>query len=83
MGEIKGTEDINDYITASSITKILEYYLDNNLFDINKINKMYNLKSLVVLQINSLENTITENTIIDGNIIKLADTMLTQNKWLL
>ena len=78
IGEVKGTEDINDYITASSITKLLKHYLNNSVFDINKINKMYKLKSLVVLEINTINNTIIENTIIDNNITKLADSSTLQ-----
>jgi len=53
VGEIKSSEkDLSDYVSASSITSVISHNLNKNKFDINKLSKMYDIKSLLVIKFN-------------------------------
>lgn len=77
-GELYTTSDyLKDYIGISSISKLIKYYLETNSFDIKKLKKMYDIKSIVTLKIDMatgdiFENRLNENNV-SNNIIKLKD----------
>ncbi len=69
VGEIDTNhDDIKDHISASGLTYIIKYYLNNDSFDLEKINKMYNIKSLLILKYDKDSKKLEEQRIFDKKI---------------
>ncbi len=76
VGEIKSTNnDLNDYVGASSITSVLIHHLNNNKFDINKLNTMYGIKSLLVIKFDKHTYKLEQDSIFKDKITRSSKTL--------
>jgi len=76
VGEIKGTNnDLSDYVGASSITSVLMHHLNNNKFDINKLNTMYGIKSLLVIKFDKHTYKLEQDSIFKDEITRSSKTL--------
>ena len=69
VGEINtNNDDIKDHICASSLTHMIKFYLNNNSCDLEKINKMYDIKTLLILKYDQESKKLEEQRISNGKI---------------
>jgi len=76
VGEIKSSNnDLNDYVGASSITSVLIHHLNHNKFDINKLNSMYAIKSLLVIKFDKDTYKLEQDSIFKDEITRSSKTL--------
>jgi len=70
VGEVKSTNnDLNDYVSASSITSLISHGLPKNKFDIHRVKTMYDIKSLLVIKFDKATYNLEQYSIFKDEII--------------
>ncbi len=76
VGEVKNSNnDLNDYVAASSITSLITHHLVKNKFDINKVNTMYDIKSLLVIKFDKHTYKLEQQSIFKDKITISSKTL--------